>query len=61
MIKLVEMTYEEFLQLKEQKYSSTAIIKLICNKLHVDVDCIETYDWHYGLKIYVYLKDVAND
>lgn len=57
MIKLVNLTYDEFLDLKKLKYSSTALILLICDKLSINVDDIENYDWKYGLKIYVKLKD----
>lgn len=57
MIVLVEMTYDEFLKLKDQKYKSTAVIQLICNKLKISVEQISSYDWYYGLKIYVYLQD----
>lgn len=57
MIKLINLTYDEFLELKKLKYSSMAIILLICAKLNVIVEDIVEYDFKYGLKIYVYLKD----
>ena len=57
MIKLINLTYDEFLELKKLKYSSMAIILLICAKLNVNVEDIIEYDFKYGLKIYVRLKD----
>ena len=56
MIRLINLNYDEFLELKNLKYSTTALILLICAKLNVCVDDIESYDWNYGLKIYVKLK-----
>ena len=51
MIKLINLTYDEFLELKKLKYSSMAIILLICAKLNVNVEDIIEYDFKYGLKI----------